>query len=101
MQIEILFIGSNSAESTSRYRANALRRLGCIVEIIDLQKIFANSSLLLSKIHYLTGYKFLQGRLLQYLQRAVTCLSLKSPDCVWIDAGVLIGPALIKFLKFL
>lgn len=95
----ILYIGSNSAASTARHRADALRRLGCFVQVIDPHIGVGETSRLWSKINYITGYRLLQRKLFRYLQHSISCSSFKTPTSVWVDGGELIGPRIVQFLS--
>ena len=94
----ILFVGSNSTYSTSRHRADALRRLGCEVVVLDPASLVSPLSRLESLLHYRTGYILLQKRLLN-------CISLSSrfhglsANLVWVDSGEMIGPRILNYFR--
>jgi spore maturation protein CgeB len=95
--LRILYLGDDSFSSTSRHRADALVRLGCRVTIVDVTKSlgldFGNP--LISRIHYLTGYSFIQKKV-----RKILCqLSIDLADLVWINSGELFGSACVGYLK--
>lgn len=97
--IKILYFGDSFAGSTSGMRAEALRRLGHEVELLDPHKAFnQNLAGLGGSLNFRTGYRFLQTRIEKWLDDAITKLRHK-PDVVWIDMGELFGPKCLKVLK--
>ncbi len=96
---KILYFGSADPSSTSRHRAEALRRRGYTLQIRDpfateariLQGPFMNA------LHYRSGYRFVQKRMAGWLK---TILAEVEPfDIVWVDSGELFGPSALKLLK--
>jgi spore maturation protein CgeB len=96
----ILYFGSNSPGSTSRHRADALRRLGCEVLVVDPQSLIGRRSRWQSFLDYRTGYLCLQRRLLRLLISRVSGL-MPHPDLVWVNGGELLGPSVIKWLRLI
>lgn len=99
LPLTILFLGSNSPASNSRHRAEALRRLGCELMLLDLEVLIGPRRRWQSFVDYRTGYRFLQRQLLRELKSKICALKI-SPDLIWIDAGVLLGPSIAKWLRF-
>ena len=93
----ILYFGDNSSASTSRHRADALRRLGCKVTIVDPQALIRPRHPWQVFLDYRTGYRWLQRRLLKGIQAWVSVTEV-SPDLIWIDSGELYGPAVMSWL---
>jgi hypothetical protein len=94
----ILYLGSNSPASTSRHRADALRRLGCEVIVVDPEGLIAPRCRWQSFIDYRTGYQFAQRRLLSEL-KVMICAFKNSPNLIWINGGELLGPSIAKWLR--
>lgn len=94
----ILYLGSNSPASTSRHRADALRRLGCEVTVVDPEALLGKRSRLQVFVDYRTGYRFLQRRLLQELKKQLYLLAL-SPCLIWVDSGERLGSCLLHWLS--
>ena len=94
--MRILYLGNNSKSSTSFHRAQALRRIGNEVEIINPYVITQNLPSIISKLHYRTGYRFIQNRILKFL---IANISSVDYDLVWVNSGELIGINCIRFLK--
>ena len=94
----ILFVGSNSTYSTSRHRADALRRLGCDVVVLDPAFLLGPLTRLESFLHYRTAYFFLQKRLLRCIKLSSEFHGL-SVDLVWVDSGELIGPRILNYFR--
>jgi spore maturation protein CgeB len=99
--MKILYIGQDSVYSTSYHRASALRRIGNEVKIINPYFIFKNelNHFLLSKIHYRTGYMFLQKTIAEWIRTVI--LDTKNIDLIWIDSGELFGVNCLNELKSL
>lgn len=90
--MKILYIGDASPASTSRHRADALKRLGHEVIVADPYAALAThqQGRLLSAFHYRTGYRLLQGA-----ARAWVAGLLRQhagwPQLVWVNGGELFG----------
>tara|TARA_R110000751_G_scaffold1474_8_gene5579 strand:- start:5722 stop:6783 length:1062 start_codon:yes stop_codon:yes gene_type:complete len=94
----ILYIGDLSTKSNSMYRLKALERLGYEVKGVERKTLLNQEPhSLLNKLHYRTGYVFLQKQLAKnikmLLQREV------GYDLIWINAGEYHGPQVLKLLK--
>ncbi len=94
----ILYLGSNSPASTSRHRADALRRLGCEVTVVDPERLIGLRRRWQAFFDYHTGYRFLQRRLLQAL-KAVVGISGLSADLIWVDSGEIYGPSVLQWIS--
>lgn len=96
---KILYFGDAFAGSTSGQRAEALKRLGHDVEVVDPYNAFRKSfSGIRGSIHFKTGYRFLQKEVQQWLEGVVRKLR-QQPDIIWIDMGELFGPGCMDILK--
>lgn len=93
----ILYFGSNSPASTSRHRADSLRRLGCQVLEVGPEELIGLRRRWQSFFDYHTGFRWLQMRLLRALRNSSVAREV-SPDLVWVDSGELYGPSLVKWL---
>lgn len=93
----ILYFGSNSSASTSRHRADALRRLGCEVLVVDPQSLIGRRSRLQSLLDYRTGFQFVQKKLLHSLRSSEDLCGL-SVDLLWIDSGEFFGSRIVQWL---
>ena len=91
----ILYFGDNSTSSTSRHRADSLKRLGAELSVVNPLEILGPRHRWQVFFDYRTGYKLLQRRLLACLQNHDWIWSLK-PDLIWIDSGELFGPLLLR-----
>jgi spore maturation protein CgeB len=100
--MKILYIGDVSEGSGSRHRLDALLRCGHTVvshnETQPIQKYL--SSRILSKFHFITGYKFLSKKISNHLKGVFRCLQIK-PQLVWINGGEFINRDLLEFIKTL
>jgi spore maturation protein CgeB len=94
----ILYFGSNSPASTSRHRADALRRLGCEVTVVDPEELIGLHRRWQDFIDYRTGYRFLQRRLLRELKVKICALN-NSPNLIWVNGGELLGPCIANWLR--
>jgi hypothetical protein len=95
----ILYIGNSDTASTSRQRAEALKRLGHEVVIADpylaLKEKLENKWL--SAFHYRTGYRFLQAAIEHWIGLMLS--SLDRFDMAWIDNGELLGAKSVRLLN--
>ena len=92
-RLNILYLGSGAG--TSRQRALALERLGHGVTTIDPRGLLP-ASRAIDRLVQLTG-----GLLLDRLipRRLTPFLARRSFDLVWVDAGVLLKPSLVRELR--
>jgi hypothetical protein len=95
---QIVYIGANNSSSTSRHRADALRRIGCSVVVFDPYLVAKSSIKLINVFNYHTSFIFLQNFLLQKLKKFFSTLSFV-PDVIWINSGELISITILKWLK--
>lgn len=90
--MRILYLGDEAPQTTSRHRADALRRLGHSVIIEDPYAALgaALRGRIRGALHYRSGYRLLQPA----SQRWVESLLREHagwPDVVWVNGGELIG----------
>lgn len=96
--MRVLYLGASSPSSTSRHRAEALRRLGCLVDVLDpYQAVERHMQGLLGALHYRTGYLMIRSLVDQWLKDMLA----RSPrhDLCWVDNGELLGPKALQQLK--
>ncbi len=96
--MNVLYVGDCSPLSTSGFRASALRRLGHVVETLEMNtNQIVGSGRIRNKIHFLTGYRFLQS----FVRRALIDLSIRGRkfDVAWVDSGELLGLDAVLMLK--
>ena len=94
-QLSILYIGVDSG--TSLHRVRALERLGHRVTLVNPRTSLPRNKLVARWVNR-TGGLFFEQRVRKNL---LATLPLTSFDVVWVDAGDLIGPSLVKDLKAL
>lgn len=94
----ILYFGANSSTSTARHRADALRRLGCNVTVVDPEKLIGSRHRFLVFLDYRSGYRLVQRRLLQALRNWSVATKVE-PDLIWVNGGEHLGPAVLKWLR--
>ncbi|MBA4053730.1 MAG: hypothetical protein C0490_03375, partial [Marivirga sp.] len=96
----ILYVGDSSASSTSAHRADAIKRLGHTVVVIDPYNAFSKqlNSRWFGPIHFRTGYALLQTKVAKWLTHTLENTHIK-PDLIWVDSGELFGPECVKVLK--
>jgi len=99
MSYSILFLGSNSIASTSRHRADALRRLGCLVTVVDPEELLGPRSRWQSFLDYRSGYIWLHHKLLHAFKMNENLSSLFSSNLVWIEGGELYGPTFLDWIS--
>lgn len=97
--VNILYFGNDSPHSTSFHRANALNRLGYCVKIYNPSEAIASQlkSPILSPLHYRTGYRFVQKRILEWLAQIIS--QVKTPEIIWVNSGELLGKKCLQFLR--
>ena len=90
--MKILYIGHAAPESTSRHRADALRRLGHEVIVADPYAALAGQlrGRLRGALHYRSGYRLLQGAACGWVDGLLR-QHAAWPKIVWLDGGELIG----------
>ena len=95
---QVVYLGANNPSSTSRHRADALRRIGCSVVVFDPYSVAKSSIKLINSINYHTSFVLLQSFLLNKLKKFFSSLSF-DPDVIWINSGELFGNTILKWLK--
>jgi spore maturation protein CgeB len=97
--MNILYLGSMAAGATSRHRADALRRCGHLVDALDLADALgpALQGIVLPRVHYGTGFRLIQSKVLAIIQSNADRLSRS--DVVWIDSGELVGPRILEQIR--
>lgn len=98
MKSHIAYIGSTSPGSTSLHRADAFRRIGCNVTLLDPQRWIGSLRSLENFLHYRTGYRFLQRRLLREFNASMSGLE-NPPDLILVNGGEMLGPCILKWLR--
>lgn len=96
-RLRILYLGVD--DGTSSHRAQAIRRLGHDVEILDSWSFLPKNQLthrVLGKLIYEGGAGVLELYIRPLLSRAIKG---RSYDIVWVDQGDLLGPSTVKRLK--
>ncbi len=94
----ILYLGDDSAGSTSGHRVAALRRLGHEVIPVDPRSLFSSGSRVKQWLDYRTGYRLIQCKLLAALQCRILELSL-CPTLIWVNSGELLGSEILAWLR--
>lgn len=96
--LNILFFGSDSESSTSRHRADALRRLGHNVIVLDPILVTSTRNRIQSYVDYRTGFRLLSGHFLNLLKLFLQ--QLNTPiDIAWIDRGEYLSAMHLNFLR--
>lgn len=97
----ILYIGDSSNSSTSFHRSQALARIGNHVTIVDPYTMLGPvlKSAIGGRLHYRTGYRFLQSKIQRWIENEILSKMIRRPDVVWVNSGELFGPACIQRLK--
>lgn len=98
----ILYLGPTLPGCTSLCRAQALRRLGHAVTIVDpfipVDRQLSNKWL--GAAHFRTGYRALQWTMHDWVARICATLAEQdTPEVVWVDGGELLGIDCIRLLK--
>ena len=96
--LHILFYGTNAKSSTSRHRADALRRLGHMVYVLDPSEVTSSRRRVQSYIDYRSGYCFIQHLFLHHVKSFLEKTKLAF-DLVWIDRGEYLSARLIDFMR--
>ena len=96
--LNILFFGSDSESSTSRHRADALRRLGHNVFVLDPILVASTRNRVQSYVDYRTGFRLLSNHFLHLLKCFLR--QLNTPiDIAWIDRGEYLSSMHLNFLR--
>jgi spore maturation protein CgeB len=96
--MRVLYLGDASPSSTSRHRAEALRRIGCDVLHLNPHDALSNRLKgLEGALHYRTGYCLTRGLIASWLQSKLQRAG--QFDVCWVDSGEWLGPGAIKQLK--
>ena len=97
--MRILYFGQTGADSNAQCRAEALRRLGHDVRMLDPAHALGmhQRSRLVYALHYRTGYRWVQAEFLKWLPQ----LLRESPrfDLIWINGGELFGVLALRLLR--
>jgi spore maturation protein CgeB len=96
-RLRILYLGVD--DGTSFHRAQALRRIGHDVEILDPWSFLPKNQLtgrVLDRLVFKGGAGVLEVYIRPLLSRAIEG---RSYDVVWVDQGKLLGPSTVKRLK--
>lgn len=96
--MNILTFGNLSQGSTVIHRVHALRRLGHHVVSLNPVDFIGRHGFLETWLHYRTGYRLLQARLLRRLSTYLSTCDFK-PDLLWIDSGQYLGPRVVRWLR--
>jgi len=83
------------ASGTSLHRANAMRRLGHVVTLIDPRALLPRSAMV-TRWLYKTGGAGV-GMFID--DRIVAAAVQAAPDVIWVDQGAFLGPSLLRRLK--
>lgn len=97
----ILFFGNSNSFSTAKHRCDALKRLGFEVILCDPYIQFKNklSPKYISYFNYITGYSFLQKKMLIWINNILKKYYSDKIFFVWIDQGELFGENCINAFK--
>lgn len=94
--MRIAYFGDSSSATTSSHRAAALRRLGHVVDVFDVARALrGRTSFVAERVHYRTGYRFLQPGVLRFLRG----LDLRGYDLAWVCSGERYGEEALELIK--
>lgn len=96
--MRVLYIGVSDPASTTRHRADAMRRLGA--EVIHLDPLQAMGQRLhgwAGRLHYRSGYLLLAPAVQAWLQAELQ--RTPSLDLIWVDSGELLSAATLQLLR--
>lgn len=95
----ILYFGDSAPESTSAQRADAMKRLGHRVVVLNPYGRFVKqlTSPWLGPIHFRTGYRLLNLSVVKWVKEVMN--KAIKPDMIWVNSGELFGPQSVKILK--
>ena len=94
-KLSILSIGPAASHTTARHRAEALRRLGHDVEIVDPEVVMP-ASRILRQLNFRTGYRLYTGAVLRFIQERV---GSRQFDIAWVNGGHSIMAESVRWLK--
>ena len=92
---KILYVGPQGSETTSRHRAEALRRLGHEVLIVDPGLVLPRNRIL-HQINFRTGFRFYTRSILQLIQERIGEFHF---DIAWVNNGYAISSECVRWLK--
>lgn len=96
--MRVLYIGVSDPASTTRHRADAMRRLGAQVIHLDPQQAMAHRLHgWPGRLHYRTGYLLLASAMKRWLRSEQK--NLNQIDLVWVDSGELLSAGAMQLLK--
>ncbi|RZL02116.1 MAG: glycosyltransferase family 1 protein [Rubrivivax sp.] len=96
--MRVLYLGASDLSSTSRHRAEALRRLGHEVDLLDpYQAVKRHTQGLLGALHYRTGYVMTRRVIQRWL--ADELASASAYDVCWVDNGELLSRSALLQLQ--
>ena len=96
--MRVLYLGASHTASTARHRAEALRRLGCEVDLHDpYEAVQGHTRGLLGALHYRTGYLLLRRVVERWLLKALP--PTRRYDLCWVDNGELLSRNALAHLK--
>lgn len=96
--MRVLYLGATDPASTSRHRADALRRIGCeVLHIEPFDAVRAAMKGLQGALHYRTGYLFTHARLANWLSAQLH--GQGHFDLCWVDSGELISKAALDVVR--
>lgn len=93
--LRILYLGDDHAFSTSSHRAEALRRIGCEVELLNPQRAYSQLKLH-PKLNYLTGYQLVSRLVFWWLKKSIHG---KQFDLAWVDGGHAVSRSCVVLLQ--
>ena len=94
--MKIFYFGRATPSATAFHRAEALKRVGHEVTLFDPREALADklNGPIASRLHYRTGYRFLQPSILRLIQAQREVI--REHDAVWVDSGELFGRAAVE-----
>jgi spore maturation protein CgeB len=92
--LRILYVGDDHPHSTSRQRANAFRRIGCDVELLNPASAYSQFKLH-PKINYMSGYQLVAPLVKRWLKSK---LCGKQFELAIVDGGLAISSSSVAFL---
>lgn len=98
--MKILYVGDNRSHTNSFLRAQSLQRLGhdvaMVTPVADLTPELRHP--IIGRIHYKTGYSFLQRKIVLSLREHLRHISDKF-EIAWVCGGEWLGPEAIRELR--
>jgi len=94
--MKVLYIGHNGKASTSYHRAQALKRIGHDIDIKNPYEVLERLNNFIAKLHYRTGYRFLQRAIKNWVVKNVTS---NNYDLIWVNSGELLGVDCLTYIK--